>query len=261
MAFLTHYQLPIQYETGTRILSSFKQCSTTHIFDHIHEWRRRRRLIKVPLPDQLLAEWFTESLIGPITHDVLMGGFITKEKAISRAQYIELIYSQMGTLYELIPNAPCPSTNPTPTPPVASHTTNGVIDTFHTETQSKQSSHTNPKSTSSNVQNTPNLSPSLGKTSEVNLVQSTPFGKNQNKKKGKGRNKEEKNYNKQSEKPKSHPTDDKDKRKPRYPCLICGEDHYTKDFPWRAEVTNVRTTYCTFLPTLFAIIIPFITSI
>jgi hypothetical protein len=231
MAFLTHYQLPIRYETGTKILSSFKQSSSTHISDHIHEWRRRRRLIKVPLPDQLLAEWFTKSLIGPIAHDVSMGGVITEEQAISRAQYLDLVYSQTGTLYDLIPDAPRPSTNPTPTPPVASHVVDGVIGTFHAETQSTHASHTNPKSTTSNVQNTPTPTPSSGKTSEVNSVQSTPTGKNQNKKKGKGKNKEDKNNNQQSEKAKTQPVDEKDKRKPRYPCLICGDDHYTKDCP------------------------------
>jgi hypothetical protein len=60
MAFLTHYQLPFCYETGIDILSSFKQNKATHISDHIHEWRRRRHLIKLELPDQLLAEWFTK---------------------------------------------------------------------------------------------------------------------------------------------------------------------------------------------------------
>jgi hypothetical protein len=55
MDFLTHYQLPIRYDTGTEILTSFKQSTSTHISDHIHEWRRRRRLIKLELPDQLLA--------------------------------------------------------------------------------------------------------------------------------------------------------------------------------------------------------------
>jgi hypothetical protein len=38
MYFLTHYQLPIHYEMGTKILSSFKQTKATHISDHIHEW-------------------------------------------------------------------------------------------------------------------------------------------------------------------------------------------------------------------------------
>jgi hypothetical protein len=79
MALLTHYQLSIRYETRTEILSSFKQSSSTHISDHIHEWRRRRLLIKVPLIDQLLAKWFTKSLIGPIACDVSMGDVITEE--------------------------------------------------------------------------------------------------------------------------------------------------------------------------------------
>jgi hypothetical protein len=39
MAFLTHYQLLIHYDTRTEILTSFKQSSGTHISDHIHEWR------------------------------------------------------------------------------------------------------------------------------------------------------------------------------------------------------------------------------
>jgi hypothetical protein len=55
-------------------------------------------LIKVPLPDQLLAKWFIKSLIGPIAHDVAMGDVVTEEQAISHAQYLDLVYSQMGTL-------------------------------------------------------------------------------------------------------------------------------------------------------------------
>jgi hypothetical protein len=38
MAFLTHYQLPIRYDIGTEILTSFKQNKATHISNHIHEW-------------------------------------------------------------------------------------------------------------------------------------------------------------------------------------------------------------------------------
>jgi hypothetical protein len=191
-------------------LSSFKKSSSTHISDHIHEWRRRRHLIKVPLPDQLLAEWFTKSLIGPpISHDVSMGGVVTKEKDISRAQYLDLVYSQTNTLYDLILDDPRPSTNPTPTTPVASHAVDGVIGTFHAKSQSKKSSHSNPKYTTASVQNTPPTTPSPGKTSEVNSVQSTPTGKNQNKKKGKGKNKEDKNNNQQFDKPKTQPIDDK----------------------------------------------------
>ena len=32
-------------------------------------------------------------------------GIVTEEKVISRAQYLDLIYTQYGTLYEKIPNA------------------------------------------------------------------------------------------------------------------------------------------------------------
>ena len=47
--------------------------------------RRRGRLIKAPIPDQLLADWFTKYLLPPIARDVSMGGSVTEEQAISRA--------------------------------------------------------------------------------------------------------------------------------------------------------------------------------
>ena len=77
--FLTHFQLPIRYETGTNILTSLRQNTSTHISDHIQEWRRRRRLIKDPIPNQLLADWFTKSLLPPIYRDVAMGVSITEQ--------------------------------------------------------------------------------------------------------------------------------------------------------------------------------------
>ena len=45
-----------------------------------------------------------------------MGGVVTEEKAISRVQYLDFIYSQYETLYDLIPQAPRPSTNLTNPP-------------------------------------------------------------------------------------------------------------------------------------------------
>jgi hypothetical protein len=132
-----------------------------------------------------------------------MGGVFTEEKEISLDQYLDLVYSQTGTLYDLINDAPCPSTNPTPTSHVTSHVVDGLIGTFHAETHSKQTSHSNPKSTIANVQNVTPLTPSPGKTSQVNTFQSAPIVKNQDKKKGKGSNKEDKNNNQQSDKPKT----------------------------------------------------------
>ena len=76
--FITHFQLPIRYEMGTNLLTSLRQNTSTHISDDIHEWRRQGRLIKAPIPDQLLADWFTKSLLPPITRDVAMGGAVTE---------------------------------------------------------------------------------------------------------------------------------------------------------------------------------------
>ena len=78
---------------GIDILSSLRQNTSTHIFDHIHEWRRRRRIIKAPILDQLLADWFTKSLLPPISRDVAMGGAVMEEHVIIRDQYLDLVYS------------------------------------------------------------------------------------------------------------------------------------------------------------------------
>jgi hypothetical protein len=40
-------------------------------------------MIKVIIPDILLAEWFTKSLLPPITSNVSMGGAVTKEETIA----------------------------------------------------------------------------------------------------------------------------------------------------------------------------------
>jgi hypothetical protein len=213
MAFLTHYQLLIRYDTGTEILTSFKQTKGTHISDHIYEWRRCRHLIKLELSDQLLVEWFTKYFVNEIGKDTAMGGVVIEEQAISRAQYLDLIYSQMRTLYDFLPELPRPGTSSTSTTPAASHVDDGVIGT--SQAHSHSISITTPKSASSNVQNAPSPAAPIGKTSEVNAVQSTPSNKNKSKK-GRGKNKEVKNNN-QVEKTKTTPVEYRDKRKPRYP--------------------------------------------
>ena len=91
--FLTHFQLPIRYETGTELLTSFKQTTATHISDHIHEWQRHRRMVKTYVPDQLVVEWFIKSLLPSITEDVAKGGVVTEEQVIAHAQYLDLIYT------------------------------------------------------------------------------------------------------------------------------------------------------------------------
>jgi len=85
MAFLTHFQLQICYETGTHILTSLKQNTVTHISNHIHKWRRRCHLIKFEILDEILTEWFTKLFVNQITKDIAMGGCVMKEQTIACA--------------------------------------------------------------------------------------------------------------------------------------------------------------------------------
>ena len=59
------------------LLTNFKKTNATPIYDHIHEWRRRRRMVMTFVPNQLLAEWFINSLLPYITEDVAKGGIVT----------------------------------------------------------------------------------------------------------------------------------------------------------------------------------------
>lgn len=77
IAFLTH-QLPVHYENDTKLLNALKQITSMYISDHIHEWRRRCRLVKIFIPDQIMAEWFLKSLLPKIIEDVAKGGVVTK---------------------------------------------------------------------------------------------------------------------------------------------------------------------------------------
>jgi len=132
---LTHFQLPIRYETGMKLLTNFNQTKTTHISYHIHEWQRHRRMVKMYVPDQLLAELFIKSLLPSITEDMAKEGVVTEEQVIARAQYLDLIYTQSGTLYNKIPDAPKPEFS-VPPPPKSnndSHAGDGMIGTTDTK--------------------------------------------------------------------------------------------------------------------------------
>ena len=68
-------------------------------------------MVKAPILDALLADWFTKSLLPNILCDVAMSGAITEEDVIRHAQHLDLIYSHSSTLYDIILQAPRPSNN------------------------------------------------------------------------------------------------------------------------------------------------------
>jgi hypothetical protein len=69
-AFLTFFQLPIHHDNCLELLSNFKKTSSTHITDHIHEWRRRRSLCKAKTTKQQCLDWFLRSLVSLLRKDV-----------------------------------------------------------------------------------------------------------------------------------------------------------------------------------------------
>jgi hypothetical protein len=123
-----------------------------------------------------------------------MGGIVTEEQAIIRAQYLDFVYSQSDTLYDMIPNSPQSSndqTKPTPGPhadgmigPISIDTTNQM-----TRKHSQSTKVTNPSSFFHT--NSPSKPPT--QTSEVNTVQSTaPKNPQQSRGKKKGNNNKKK---------------------------------------------------------------------
>jgi hypothetical protein len=106
MDFLNHFQLPVRYDVGKKLLANFSQTKEDHISDHIQEWRHQKSLIKVPVPPTFLLKWFLKSLVPQLSKDVVTSGVFSKEDAIMRAQQLELIYSQSVLLYEIFPDAP-----------------------------------------------------------------------------------------------------------------------------------------------------------
>ena len=108
-----------------------------------------------------------------------------------------------------------------------------MIGTVNTKSKKKSSKNSSPIIT---LRDSPSGESSLELSFDIHVVESsTAKPKNGSKKKGKKKKDKEKNPKEKPEK--AEPSEEK--RKPRYPCLICDEDHYTRDCPHRAEVAKI----------------------
>lgn len=185
----------------------------------------------MPILDHLLSNWFCKSLLPPLAKDVCLSSAVTEDQFIRRAQHLHLIYSQSGTLYELLPHAPG-NLNPPATQLPRAHV-DGLVGTTSNvvvKQLSRQASHPSSAATA------PTQSAALP-TAEVHSVQSTqkPSGKNK---------KNKKKIDPFEEKPNTHNNpnhrnaakNDKGKEKPMiFPCKICAEDHLTYKCPQLQE--------------------------
>jgi hypothetical protein len=237
MAFLNHFQLPVRYDAGTELLANFEQTPVDHISDHIREWRRRKSLIKVPVPPAFLLEWFLKSLVPQLSKDVATSGVFSEEEAIMRAQQFELIYSQYGLLYQILPDASRSILDKTRQR--AGPHADGIVGSAQTKPAEQLTKQLQQLSIqhSAASQDTTSAAPPT-QTSEVHSVQTTnpkanqqPEGKKKQRKKSKGDKKPNDKAGKGTT----------EKRKARYPCNLCAEDHPTHLCPRLAEAQKFVT--------------------
>ena len=202
-----------------------------HISDHIQEWHRQKRLIKAFIPPEFLLKWFLKSLIPYIAKDVSTYGVHNKEHAIFRAQGLDLIYVQSGVLYEIIANAPRSSFDPKVKP--GPHV-DGIVGCMSTKPTNSVVKHVIQLSVNQFASGQATALSQPTQTVTVLVVQSSNQKGNQqprrNKKKGKknrkGGNKNEiTNFN---DKNGHNDGGDKySKRKVKFPCKLCKDDHLT----------------------------------
>jgi hypothetical protein len=92
-AFLAFLQLSVCHDTSLELLSHWKQTSTTHISNHVHEWCRRCSLCKAETTKAQHFDWFLKSLISIISKDVAFTFPQSEEEEVSKAQQFDLIFS------------------------------------------------------------------------------------------------------------------------------------------------------------------------
>ena len=149
-----------------------------------------------------------------------------------------MVYSQLGTLYDLIPHDPSPTTDPsrpTTEPPI-----DGILGSVQMQMAAKTSKKQNQAVTPSNKP-TPSTkpAPSPVASAKVNVIQSNESSSG----KLKGKNKSKKPDNQQEgNKTQNSDSDSKGKQKVKYPFLIYGIDHFTKECPRHEEVSKFLKT-------------------
>lgn len=124
-AFLSYFQLPLWYDIGIDLLTTFCQSCATWLTNHVQEWCRRRSAhCAPPSKDCVYLDWFLRSLLSPIGKYVVPHFPQTEEEALQTALIYDLIYEQSGYVYTIIPDLPHPRS---PNALGTSHTTDGII--------------------------------------------------------------------------------------------------------------------------------------
>ena len=79
----------------------------TLLFDHVHEWWRRKSLCRAPtFEDRVYMGWFLRSLLPAIRKDVASHFPQTEEATLQIVSKYDLIYAQSGYVYTVLPDLP-----------------------------------------------------------------------------------------------------------------------------------------------------------
>ena len=192
--------------------------------------------MKASIPDALLADWFTKYLLPKILCDVAMSEAVTEEDVIWHAQHLDQIYSQSGTLFDIIPHAPRPSNDKSRSTP-RPHA-DGVIGSVSSSVVNQVARQLG------QLAITDNLAPIASTTTSTTYAQSTDVNLVQTSKSNQtgGRNncnRWKKNApTKQSELNAKEPNvgGNKGKKKVKFPCLASKEDHFIRDCPRLVDI-------------------------
>jgi len=218
LVFLNHFQLSVHYDAGLELLSTLSQDKATHISYHIQEWRRQERLIKTYMPPEFLLEWFLKSLQPYISKDVSTFGFTSKEEVIFKAQWLDLIYTQSGMLYEILLDTP--RSNYDPRQKLGPHV-DGIVGSANVKSADSVTSHLKELSLNQSVGglasfvfsnptqsvNVPSVQSSTGPNGNQQPGGNKKKGRNNNRKGGKNNNKPKDNGN--NEKTNNHASEGK----------------------------------------------------
>ena len=105
--FQSYFQLPLRYDTGTELLTTFRQNSATRLSNHVQEWHKRRSLCQAPtFNDCVYMDWFLRMLFPSIGKDVASHFPHKEEETFQIALKYDLIYAQSGYVYTILPDLP-----------------------------------------------------------------------------------------------------------------------------------------------------------
>jgi hypothetical protein len=190
----------------------------------------------VKVPPTFFLEWFLNSLVPCVSKDVATSRVFSEEEAIMRAQQLELIYSQSGMLYEILPDAP--RSNFDKTKQKFGPHVDGIVGSTQSNPTDQLTNQLQQLSIQQTVASqTPGSAAPATQMSDVHSVQSmNPKGNQQSEGKRKSKNKKGKG----DKKVVNNVGEGKnEKRKVKFLCNLCTDDHLTHQCPRLEEAQNL----------------------